>query len=87
MAFFAVAPAFVIPAAVLAMLAALVNRLAGALRRWWAVLNVAIACSALYVVRFTFQGVAHRLDARDDWWAQPWAVWAALVAATAVGAA
>jgi hypothetical protein len=85
---FAVAPAFVRPVAVLVMLtAALLTWLVGALRRWRAFLNVAIAGLALYVVRFMFKGVARRLDAWDDWWAKPWAVWAALAAVTAVGAA
>src|SRR6516164_3078538 len=83
----AVAPVFILPMVILAMLAAaLLAWLLAALRRWWAFLNVFIACSALYVVRFTFQGVCRRLDATDAWWARPAAFWAGVTVLSAAGA-
>jgi hypothetical protein len=84
----AVIPVVIVPLSLLAMLltALLAGPLAG-LRRWWVVLNVAVVCAALYVARFTFEGVCRRLAETDAWWARPVAFWLALSLIATAGAA
>jgi hypothetical protein len=85
---FAVIPVVVVPLAALAMfLTALLAWPLAAVRRWWAPLNVACACSALYVARFTFEGVCRRFAEADSWWARPVAFWLALSGVAGCGAA
>lgn len=83
----AVIPVVIVPLSVLAMLfTALLAWLLTALRRWWVLLNVAVLCLALYVLRFTFEGLNRRLAETDAWWASPAAFWAALSLVATVGA-
>jgi hypothetical protein len=85
---FAIIPVVVVPLALLAiLLTALLSWLLAAVRRWWAPLNVACACAALYVARFTFEGVCRRCAEADAWWASPVAFWMALSAVAGCGAA
>jgi hypothetical protein len=84
---FGVIPVVVLPLAMLAMLlTALFAVPLAIVRRWWMVLNVAVAGIALYVVRFTFEGFCKQLDATDAWWARPSAFWAAVCVIAAAGA-
>ena len=83
----AVIPVVVVPLSALAMLfTALLAWPLAALRRWWMLFNVAILCLALYVLRFTFEGVCRRLAETDSWWATPAAFWAGLSPVAAAGA-
>ena len=64
----AIIPVVVVPLSALAMLfTALLAWLLTALRRWWVLLNVAVLCLALYVLRFTFEGLNRRLAETDAW--------------------
>jgi hypothetical protein len=84
----AVTPVVVAPLALLALLfPALFAGPLAALRRWWAVLNVASVCTALYVARFTFAGFKRTLEGTGAWWADPAAFWLLLAACSALGAA
>ena len=83
----AVIPVVIVPLSLLAMLfTALLAWPLAVLRRWWVVLNVAILCLALYVVRFTFEGVCRRLAETDAWWASPVAFWVVLSLIATAGA-
>jgi hypothetical protein len=87
-ALFAVTPLFILPMVLLAMMAtALLAWLVTALRRWWAFFNVVVVCLALYVVRFTFRGVARRFDESGVWWGTPGVFWMILALVTAAGVA
>jgi hypothetical protein len=84
----AVVPFVLVPLSAMAMLlTALLAVPVAAVRRWWVVFNVAVVCLALYVARFTFEGVCRRLDATGAWWASPAAFWAAPSLVAAAGAA
>jgi hypothetical protein len=85
---FAVIPVVVVPLALLAMFfTALLSWPLAAVRRWWAPLNVACTCAALYVARFTFEGVCRRCAEMDAWWASPMVCWMVLSAVAGCGAA